>query len=71
MTDLIVVNDDNKSAGRRVDASEKHCSLVFRESKNAGVRKHSQTSQPKVIKSYRFTCSIGIKSSNNEECQEG
>jgi len=28
MTLLIVVKDDNKSAGRREDASEKHCCLT-------------------------------------------
>lgn len=26
---LIVEKDDNKSAGRRSDASEKHCCLIF------------------------------------------
>jgi len=30
MTVLIVENEDNKSAGRLVDASEKHCCLDFK-----------------------------------------
>jgi hypothetical protein len=33
MTVLIVVNEDNKSDGRRVDASEKHCCLDLTERK--------------------------------------
>ena len=31
MTALIVENEDNKSAARLVDASEKHCWLCFQE----------------------------------------
>ena len=31
MTALIVENEDNKSAARLVDASEKHCWLYFHE----------------------------------------
>jgi hypothetical protein len=34
MTVLMVVNEDNKSDGRRVDASEKHCCLDLKEGKN-------------------------------------
>lgn len=33
MTVLIVVYEDNKSDGRRVDASEKHCCLDLKEKK--------------------------------------
>jgi len=34
MTVLMVVNEDSKSAGRRVDASEKHCCLDLNVRKN-------------------------------------
>lgn len=33
MTVLMVVYEDNKSDGRRVDASEKHCCLDLKEKK--------------------------------------
>jgi len=41
MTVLIVVNDDNKSAGLRVDDSEKHCWLL-----NCKIKNKLENEQP-------------------------
>lgn len=57
---LIVVNEDNKSAGRRFDASEKHCWLV-----NSKINVSARSSKKGVIESnYRSPpCRCAIISS--------